>query len=368
MGKHLVLAGAGHAHMVTLQNIAEFCRHGHKVTVIGPTSRHYYSGMGPGMFGGTYTAAQISFNSRAIVERQGGKFIRDSVVGIEPDSTILQLASGRELAYDILSCNCGSSADHAFIAGDDCPVYSVKPIENLVKARDYICAKGRDNHLRIAIIGGGPSAAEIAGNVVQLVAQEKLKTAEITIFSRSAFMARFSSRVQQACSEYLRGQGVVIRENNPVVSAENGVITIQRGGATATANVIFAAQGIHPLSLFKRSGLATGPDGGLLVNAYLQSVRHPEIFGGGDCVYFSPQPLDKVGVYAVRQNPVLYHNLLAALAGKRLQPFTPGGGYLLIFNLGKGYGVLQKGVLFWQGRLAFAIKDRIDRRFMNRFK
>ena len=56
-----------------------------------------------------------------------------------------------------------------------------------------------------------------------------------------------------------------------------------------------------------------GPDGGLRVNEYLQSVDHPEVFGGGDCIYFEDRPMDKVGVYAVRENPVLYHNLKAAL-------------------------------------------------------
>ena len=58
--------------------------------------------------------------------------------------------------------------------------------------------------------------------------------------------------------------------------------------------------GVRPNPIFKNSGLATGPDGGLRVNEYLQSIDHPEMFGGGDCIYFEKQPLDKVGVYAVR--------------------------------------------------------------------
>ena len=67
------------------------------------------------------------------------------------------------------------------------------------------------------------------------------------------------------------------------------------------------------------------------------ATEHPNIFGGGDCVYFQPQPLDKVGVYAVRENPVLYHNLMAALAKRSLQRFNPGSSsYLLIYNLGGG--------------------------------
>ncbi len=106
----------------------------------------------------------------------------------------------------------------------------------------------------------------------------------------------------------------------------------------------------------------------MLVNQYLQCYQYPEIFGGGDCIYFKNQPLDKVGVYAVRENPVLYHNLMALIEGKALHPFDPGGDYLLIFNMGDGTGVLRKRRLTFGGRLAFKIKDYIDRKFMNTFK
>ena len=89
---------------------------------------------------------------------------------------------------------------------------------------------------------------------------------------------------------------------------------------------------------------------------------------GGDCIHFDPEPLNKVGVYAVRQNPILFHNLMAALEARELQPFEPGGAYLLIFNLGSGYGLFHKSGITFGGKLAFLIKDWIDRRFMQKFQ
>ena len=126
--------------------------------------------------------------------------------------------------------------------------------------------------------------------------------------------------------------------------------------------------GVKPNTIFKRSGLPTGPDGGLLVNEYLQCTAYPEMFGGGDCIYFQNSPLDKVGVYAVRQNPILYHNLMATLEGDALQSFDPGGDYLLIFNVGGGEGVLKKNWILFGGKLAFIIKDYIDRKFKKKFQ
>ena len=97
-------------------------------------------------------------------------------------------------------------------------------------------------------------------------------------------------------------------------------------------------------------------------------MEYPEMFGGGDCIFFQENPLDKVGVYAVRENPILYHNLLASLEGEELLPFDPGGDYLLIFNMGDGVGILRKKWFQFDGRLAFWIKDYIDRKFMRKFQ
>jgi len=132
--------------------------------------------------------------------------------------------------------------------------------------------------------------------------------------------------------------------------------------------VIFMALGVKPSTIFEESGLPVGPDKGLAVNRFLQSVKYPEIFGGGDCIFFKDKPLDKVGVYAVRQNPVLLHNLMAKLEQRRLEPFDPGPEYLMIFNIGNNTGVFKKHNIVFGGKIAFMIKDYIDRRFMKKFQ
>jgi NADH dehydrogenase FAD-containing subunit len=106
----------------------------------------------------------------------------------------------------------------------------------------------------------------------------------------------------------------------------------------------------------------------LLVNSFLQSTVYPEIFGGGDCIALEGNPLAKVGVYAVRQNPVLFHNLMAYLEGDRLRKFNPGGAYMLIMNMGNGTGILWKKSLVINSRISFLLKDFVDRKFMKKFQ
>ncbi len=51
-----------------------------------------------------------------------------------------------------------------------------------------------------------------------------------------------------------------------------------------------------------------------------------------------------------------------------MQIFTPQKDYMLIFNMGDGRGILWKKKFIWNGRLAFFLKDYIDRKFMRKFQ
>jgi len=367
MPKHLVLVGGGHAHMVTLANLHRFIEKGHKVTVIGPSEYHYYSGMGPGMLGKTYTPDDIRFATRHVVEKRGGCFIKAKVDRIDPAAKIVYLESGETIPYDVLSFNAGSYVPSPHIEGDQKDIFPVKPIEKLMEAQARLLRLMAGKTIIVGIVGGGPSAAEIAGNVWGLAHDQGLNQPVIRIFAGHRLMSRFPAGIRHKVTRSLTRRRIEILEDSYVERIEVGRV-IFSSGQQHELDFIFLALGVTPSPIFKASGLPTGPDGGFLVNQYLQSTEHPDLFGGGDCIYFKDQPLDKVGVYAVRENPILYHNLMAQLEGEALMPFDPGGDYLLIFNLGGGTGVFRKRRLQFGGRLAFKIKNYIDLKFMRKFQ
>lgn len=367
MGKDLVLVGGGHAHMVTLSNLNRFVQRGYRTTIIGPSEHHYYSGMGPGMLGETYHPREIRFATRGVVEKQGGRFVKDSVTHIDPNRQMVFTASGAAFPYDVLSFNSGSQVSSHMIEGKQKQIYAVKPIEGLIEAQTRLKALAAQQHVKVAVIGGGAAGVEVAGNAWHLLSKYSRRDFDVRIFSRGKLLGQFPDKVRTAVMTPLQQRGIQIFEHHQVTRIRNHHIDL-KPGLGYQADLIFMATGVKPSSIFKDSGLPVGPDGGLLVNPYLQCPNHPNIFGGGDCIYYSDQPLNKVGVYAVRQNPVLYDNLMAAMAGKSLHAFSPGGAYLLIFNLGGGTGVFYKKGLMLNGRIAFWIKDLIDKRFMRRFQ
>jgi NADH dehydrogenase FAD-containing subunit len=367
MEKHLVLIGGGHAHMVTLANLHEFVKSGHQVTVIQPSEHHYYSGMGPGMLGGTYSAEEIRFATRHVVEKRGGRFVLGKVKNLNPQDKEIHLETGETLPYDILSMNAGSYIPETIVVEKTEDIYGVKPIERLIQAQSRIVELASQNPITIGIVGGGPSAVEIAGNTWALLARRGKRPGAIRVFAGKAIMRNFPEGVRRRAYQSLRRRGIEIQEGDYVQEVRAGQITTASGKGF-DADFVLLALGVTPSPIPRESDLPTGPDGAMRVNQHLQCTEYPEIFGGGDCIYFQDRPLDKVGVYAVRQNPILYHNLMASLNETPLQAFDPGGNYLLIFNMGDGTGIFHKRGITFGGRPAFVIKNYIDRRFMKKFQ
>ena len=79
MQKHLVLVGAGHAHLTTLKDLDVFVAAGHRVTVVSAGTYQYYSGMGPGMLAGTYQPREARFDVKRMVETAAGEYGRIDV-------------------------------------------------------------------------------------------------------------------------------------------------------------------------------------------------------------------------------------------------------------------------------------------------
>ena len=366
MGKNIVLAGGGHAHMTVMANSNVYHEQGHRVTLISPADYHYYSGMGPGMLSGIYKPQEIRFNIKKMIEDRHGRFIADRVVRIDPGSRQLTLASGEIIPYDVVSFNVGSGVPDEVSQKDNENIFPVKPILNLLKAREQIMKWPNGRDVRILVVGGGPAGVEVAGNIQRLTSEKKLKT-EITIAAGTQLLRKFPEKVRMIVEKSFQRRGIIIVEGAHVKNVTAGEAVLGNG-ESIQFDFAFLALGVKPPSLFHDSGIPTDNDGGMLVNQYLQSIAHPEIFGGGDCIGFQGQPLEKVGVYAVRENPVLYHNLMAHAEGNPLTSFDPGGRYLLIFNLGDGTGIFWRGEWVWNGRLPFFLKDYIDNRFMKRFQ
>jgi NADH dehydrogenase FAD-containing subunit len=364
MTKKLVLAGAGHAHLTTVSQIDALIKKGLSVTVISPDPYHYYSGMSPGAVEGLYKHDDICFNIKSMVEKRGGKFIENSVEYIDPSKKIIYLKNNESIEYDILSFNTGSRVKDIDIKTSD-NVFYVKPVKNLFCLRDKIIELTGQKSINVTVIGGGAAGVEICSSISVLLKPEIKNISSVNLICGNTLLQGFNKKASQTAEKILLKNNVKIIKDF-AVKIENNIVYTEKN--SFKSDIIVAAHGIIPHDIFKKSGLSTGVTGELLVNRFLQSVDYPDIFGGGDCIEIKNTPLLKAGVYAVRQNPVLLHNLKEFFLNQRLIPFKKTGGFIQILNMGSKTGIFIKGRIVLSGRAAFVLKNYIDTKFMKKFK
>lgn len=368
MGKHLVLVGGGHAHLAVLEQLARFTSRGHRVTLVSPTPFHDYSGMGPGLLSGRNRLLEARFNIARMATIRGGRFIEATAVGIAPETRTLHLNDETALSYDVISFNTGSEValpGPAKAVGRT--LFPVKPIANLFHARETLLDSDQSRlPRRILVVGGGPAGCEVTGNLQDLACRHELDT-EITQVAGTELLDEFSKNVRNRTRELLAREKVRLLEGLHVDTLKNNQARLS-DGRTLDFDFALIASGVQPSGPFQGTGLEAQGIPGLAVNSFLQSPFHQEIFGSGDCIHFLPRPLEKVGVHAVRQQPVLIKNLMAALENKPLQKFHPQKRYLLIFDLGLGRAVATGYDISWSGRTALWLKNRIDRNFTKKYR
>jgi NADH dehydrogenase FAD-containing subunit len=301
-----------------------------------------------------------------MAEDRGAEFMLGSVTRADPDKRLLTTDTGHEIQYDVVSFNTGSKVSMLVITESEENIFPVKPIENLIKARTVILALLKEKALDLMVVGGGPAGLELAGNLWRLV-NDAGGSARIRLLAGRKLLPGCPEKIRQLARNSLGRRHIEIIEEGTVKQLADGCALLE-DGREFFSDATLLAWGIQPSPLFQASGMQTDAVGGLLVNDYLQSLEYPEIFAGGDCINFQPMPLDKVGVYPVRENPILFHNLLAAVTEQKMQAFEPQDKYLLIFNLGDGKAIYWKNNLIFYGKIAFYLKDYIDRKFMKVFQ
>ncbi|MEX0655134.1 MAG: FAD-dependent oxidoreductase [Phycisphaeraceae bacterium] len=363
--RQLVAVGAGHAHLHLAQQAAALARRGITLTVIDP-GRFWYSGLATGVLGGQYTADEDTLDPRPLVE-PAGRFIRARVASIDLHRRLVSLDDGQRVPFDRLSFNVGSEVATSGIDGVE-HAWTVKPIENLARLRDHLEPRLKGDHpLRVAVIGGGATGCEIAANLLGL-ARRRSATLELHVFtSADRLMPDAPAGASRSMTRVLTRYGASLEFRTRIASVQPDWVRDEEGRRWPSDLTVLAT-GLTPPRWLASLGLPMGERGGLRVGPTLQSSGDPQVFGTGDCIDFEPRPLPRLGVFGVRQAPVLLHNLIASCNGAPLRSYRPQRRWLSILNLGDGRALATWGPMYAHGRWCMRWKSHLDQTFLKRYR
>jgi selenide,water dikinase len=355
----LLLVGAGHAHLEILRRQA-LTPLPVELTVISLSPRQVYSGMVPGFLQGTYREEEISVDVARLTERAGGRLVLGAAMALDPERRIVRLSEDTEESYDLVSFAVGSNT-----AGIEAPevadAWRVKPIQRVLAVREQLLALASGGS--VAVVGGGAAGVEVALACAAVLGPQ----GRITLLDRYELLASSPDRFRRRAHSLLTARGIDVRLGQSVVRVHPDRVELADGGKVAAALTIWLT-GAVAWPLFQGSGLPLDERGFLLINDSLHSLGDPRVFAAGDCGTLAAYPeTPKAGVYAVREAPILWQSLRAAVHGTAPPHYRPQRSFLSILNTADGRALLLFHGFVSHSRWAWRLKDWIDRRFLGRY-
>ncbi|MDN3638170.1 selenide, water dikinase SelD [Simiduia curdlanivorans] len=365
IAQDLVLLGGGHAHALLISYWRMQPTAGIRLTLVSPEMYTPYSGMLPGLMAGLYSFEQAHIDLDRLCSAAGVRFIRAACTGLDLEAKKIRFADRPALEFDLLSINTGASPSLS-VPGSAQFSLPVKPISALYPRWLTLLERLHANpSMAIAVVGGGAAAVEICAAL-----RARAPKAQLALFFPEqqplpGYGASFRTKMQRQL-ERLR---VKLFPDHAIARVEPNLLIDQRDNSHA-ADEIFWCTNASAAPWFADSGLALDPQGFIQVNQHLQSTSHDNVFVAGDAAALVDQPRPKAGVFAVRQAPVLFNNLIATLLKQPLRAYRAQASFLSILSLGDGSAMATRanGVMpTLSGRWVWRWKDRIDRKFMAMF-
>jgi selenide,water dikinase len=349
---HIVLVGAGHAHVEVLRSFGRRPEPGVRLTLITQHALTPYSGMLPGYVAGHYGADELYIAVEPLARLAQCRLLLAEATGLDPDGRTVRLRDGGEVAFDLLSVDTGAETRVPQGAGTGLDAIPVKPIDRFALRWSALAERiDRGDALRIAVVGGGAAGVELALAIRHRTARAGAAIALVERAGRP--LPGLTPRAGRAAARLLRQRGIELAAGLD-----------DRG----RFDMVVWTTGVRPAGWLARSGLAADADGFAAIGPTLRSASHPEIFLAGDAAALIDRPQPKAGVVAVRQGPVLAENLRRAASGRALLPFVPRQAWLSLISTGDRHAIAVRGRWSAEGRWAWWWKDWIDRRFMRRYR
>ncbi len=369
----LVLVGGGHVHVQVLRRLAMRPIAGVRLCVVLDVPEAVYSGMVPGCVAGDYREAEAAIDVVPLARRAGARVVLAPALRVDPVARRIEIAGRPALPYDVASLDVGSSVRGLELPGVREFAIATRPIGALVRgldARLRAAAEARHvGRLRVAVVGAGVAGVELA-----FCLDARLRAggvpAEIHLLGDSPDLApgQPPGLVRRARREAAR-RGIQLHLPVRVATVEKDRVRLEGDEDGRPADLVVWATGAAPPALLEVSELPRDARGFLRVGPTLEVAGCAGLFAAGDCAALDEDPwVPRAGVYAVREGPILAANLRARYEGGRLRRYRPQRDFLALLNLGERRALGAKRGLAFAGPWVWRWKDRIDRRFVERFR
>lgn len=365
--RDLVLVGGGHTHALVLRMWGMRPLPGVRLTLVNPGPYAPYSGMLPGHVAGHYPREDLDIDLVRLARFAGARLVLGAATGIDRAAQAISVTGRAPISYDIASIDVGITSAMPGLPGFDSFGVPAKPLGDFATRWAAFVHKVTTGEVApvVAVIGGGVAGVELAMAMSHRLRQTGVE-AQVTLIEAQSVLSALRPRGQAILRARLEDLGVTLLEQRQISHLSDGLIHLTTG-APVSFGFCTGAAGTRPHPWLADTGLPA-TDGFLDVTEQLRSPGDPAIYAVGDCANMTFAPRPKAGVFAVRQAPILYHNLRADVTGTARRGYRPQRDYLKLISLGEKSALVEKGAITLASPWLWRLKDRIDQAFMGKFR
>jgi NADH:ubiquinone reductase (H+-translocating) len=369
VGKRIVVIGGGFAGLWAVRQLASAPV---EITLLDRNNHHLFQPLLYQVATAGLAAPSIAAPLRHILSDQKNvTVLMHEVRGIDTAAREVDIGE-RKIGYDYLLV--ASGATHAYFGKDHWAPHApgLKTLDDAFLIRRRIlsaferaeAANSDDERaacLTFAVVGAGPTGAELAGTLAEIARHtlahefrniDPRKARILLVEGGSRVLGALDASLSAKAQKQLEKLGVEVRTGTAVTDVGDGFLQV--GSERIAARTVIWAAGVAASPLGKFLGVELDRAGRVKVAPDLSVPGHAEIFVAGDLASIESEgkPVPGVAPAAKQMGNHAARNILASIAGAATKPFQYID-YGALATIGRHSAVAQLPNLRFSGILAW---------------
>lgn len=334
--KRIVIIGAGYAGVMAALRLAGKDRKRQAEITLVNASDVFIERIRLHQVAANQTLPQHSI--RKLLGKRPVNFVQGWVSALDLDRRIVQVnvqGEACEIGYDTLVYALGSIPAKSGVPGVAEHTYAIANQAEATALRERLAQAEAGS--RIAVVGGGLTGIETVTEIAEAYPQLR-----VMLVTSGTPAEGLSDKGRAYIARTLEEMGVRVHNHTRISRVEAGMLHTEAGERIPFDVGIWCGS-FEAAPLAREAGLAVNAKGQVLVDPYMRSISHPEVYAAGDSAAHVIDPGASIRMACATALPMAAHvadNVLALTKGQPQQPFN--FGYMVqCVSLGRRRGLLQ---------------------------
>ena len=292
---NIVIAGGGFGGVKSALELAKDSRN--KVTLISDKSYfQYYPALYSTATGRSHLQSWVPLDE-IFAGYNNIVTVLDSIVGVDPEVNVVQLASDRKIDYDICILALGTVTTFFGIEGLDRYAYGIKSVDEIKKLKQHLYEEMGKNHefdKHYIVVGAGPTGVELSAALGSYLERlrihyglKKHKLHINLIEAAPRVLPRMSPSLSRKVQKRLEKLGVKVQTNKRI-ELENGDDIVVNGEPIKSHTVIWTS-GVanHPFYKANQQYFQFAPNGRVIVDSFMMVTKGLYVIGDNAATPFT---------------------------------------------------------------------------------